>query len=121
MRPGYCQTLHHRSLGHHVRADAVNLGRKFCVRKRDLFNTALKGSRFALIPAQGTFFQLAEYSAISDLPDRVFVEWLTKERGVAAIPLSVFYESPPPARYIRFCFCKEDATLTNAAAKLAEL
>jgi methionine aminotransferase len=93
----------------------------FYQRKRDLFNTALAGSRFRLTPSRGTFFQLADYSAISDLPDRAFVEWLTKEKGVAAIPLSVFYESPPAGRYVRFCFCKEDETLRQGAARLAAL
>jgi methionine aminotransferase len=93
----------------------------FYQRKRDLFNTALASSRFRLTPSRGTFFQLADYSAISDLPDRAFVEWLTKEKGVAAIPLSVFYESPPAGRYVRFCFCKEDETLRQGAARLAAL
>ena len=93
----------------------------FYQRKRDLFNAALKHSRFVLKPSHGTFFQLAEYSAISELPDRVFVEWLTKERGVAAIPMSVFYEHSPASRHVRFCFCKEDSTLEKAALRLAAL
>jgi methionine transaminase len=93
----------------------------FYQHKRDLFNAALQASRFVLKPSQGTFFQLADYSAISDLPDRAFVEWLTKEKGVAAIPLSVFYETPPNSRYIRFCFCKEEETLRRGAAKLVVL
>ncbi len=67
------------------------------------------------------YFQLADYSAISDLPDREFVRWLTTEVGVAAIPVSVFYEQPPDARYVRFCFCKNDDTLRAAAAKLRAL
>ena len=89
--------------------------------KRDVFNTAMAGSRFRLMPSSGTYFQLADYSAISDLPDREFVTWLTKEVGVAAIPVSVFYETPPAARYVRFCFCKNEDTLRAAAAKLAAL
>lgn len=89
--------------------------------KRDLFNAAMAGSRFRLVPSAGTYFQLADYSAISDLPDREFVGWLTREVGVAAIPVSVFYESPPDARYVRFCFCKNEETLRAAAAKLAAL
>lgn len=93
----------------------------FYQRKRDLFLAALGESRFRLTPSQGTFFQLAEYSAVSDLPDRDFVEWLTKEHGVAAIPMSVFYANPPAARYVRFCFCKEDETLRNGAARLVSL
>lgn len=93
----------------------------FYQRKRDRFLAAMAGSRFRMTPSSGTFFQLADYSAISAEPDRAFVEWLTKDVGVAAIPMSVFYESPPEARIVRFCFCKEDATLDRAAAKLAAL
>ncbi|MBK6658571.1 MAG: aminotransferase class I/II-fold pyridoxal phosphate-dependent enzyme [Proteobacteria bacterium] len=93
----------------------------FYQRKRDLFLAAMAGSRFRLTPSAGTFFQLAEYSAVSSLDDMRMVEWLTKEIGVAAIPMSVFYQSPPAQRYVRFCFCKEDDTLRAAAAKLSAL
>lgn len=93
----------------------------FYQRKRDLFNAAMAGSRFRLTASAGTFFQLAEYSAVSALADMQMVAWLTKEIGVAAIPMSVFYQSPPAQRYVRFCFCKEDETLRAAAAKLCAL
>jgi methionine aminotransferase len=93
----------------------------FYQRKRDLFNAAMAGSRFRFTPSAGTFFQLAEYSAISDRSDIEMVTWLTQEVGVAAIPMSVFYQSPPAQRYVRFCFCKEDDTLRAAAAKLCAL
>ncbi len=93
----------------------------FYQRKRDLFNAAMAGSRFRLTASAGTFFQLAEYSAVSALADMPMVAWLTKEIGVAAIPMSVFYQSPPAQRYVRFCFCKEDETLRAAAAKLCAL
>ncbi len=93
----------------------------FYQRKRDVFNAALKSSRFKLTPSAGTFFQLADYSEISELPDQAFVRWLTVEKGVAAIPLSVFYETPPEGRYVRFCFCKEEETLRRGAARLAAL
>ena len=89
--------------------------------KRDLFNHHLETSRFELIPSAGTFFQLVRYDAIRDVDDQEFVRWLTQDIGVAAIPMSVFYESPPDERYIRFCFCKEDATLIEAAGKLKVL
>ena len=89
--------------------------------KRDVFNAAMAGSRFGLVPSAGTYFQLADYSAISDLPDREFATWLTKEVGVAAIPVSVFYATPPDVRYVRFCFCKNDETLRAAAARLVTL
>ena len=93
----------------------------FYQRKRDLFNAALAESRFEFQPSAGTFFQLVDYSAVSDKGDMAMVEWLTQEIGVAAIPMSVFYETPPEGRYIRFCFCKEDATLLEAARKLSVL
>lgn len=93
----------------------------FYQRKRDLFNAALAGSRFRFTPSAGTFFQLVDYSAIDHRGDMEFVSWLTQELGVAAIPMSVFYQRPPNNHYIRFCFCKEDDTLSAAAAKLATL
>ena len=93
----------------------------FYQRKRDLFVQALAGSRFRTTPSAGTYFQLAEYSAISDLSDVAFAEWLTRHVGVAAIPVSVFYAQPPAAKYVRFCFCKNDDTLREAAARLAAL
>lgn len=93
----------------------------FYQRKRDLFNAALATSRFRFTPSAGTFFQLVDYSAVSTRDDLDMVRWLTQEVGVAAIPMSVFYAEPPGGRYIRFCFCKEDATLEQAAAKLRAL
>ena len=94
---------------------------RFYQRKRDLFCELLAPSRFRFTPSQGTYFQLADYSAISDLPDREFANWLTREVGVAAIPLSPFYREPAGARHIRFCFCKEDATLERAVEILRGL
>ena len=93
----------------------------FYQRKRDLFNAAIAASRFEFQPSAGTFFQLVDYSAVSDKDDMAMVEWLTQEIGVAAIPMSVFYETPPEGRIIRFCFCKEDDTLVAAAKKLCDL
>ena len=93
----------------------------FYQRKRDLFVSAMAPSRFRMTPSAGTFFQLAEYDGVSSLDDRQMVEWLTKDIGVAAIPMSVFYQAPPAQRYVRFCFCKEDETLQAAAAKLCAL
>jgi methionine aminotransferase len=87
--------------------------------KRDLFGRLLAASPFRLLPTSGSYFQLAEYSAVSDRPDREFAAWLTREHGVAVIPVSVFYETPPPEqRIIRFCFAKNDATLHQAAQRL---
>lgn len=93
----------------------------FYQRKRDLFRDLLASSPFRLLPSPGTFFQLADYSRVSDLPDREFAAWLTREHGVAVIPISVFYETPPEQRIIRFCFAKNEATLRHAAERLAAI
>ncbi|MBF7731152.1 pyridoxal phosphate-dependent aminotransferase [Pseudomonas sp. N040] len=91
--------------------------------KRDLFCDQLRGSRFSFTPTPGTYFQLADYSAIrSDLDDVAMAEWLTREQGVAAIPVSVFYQSPPPGmRLVRFCFAKREETLLQAGEKLSAI
>ena len=88
--------------------------------KRDQFAALLAGSRFRLLPVAGAYFQIADYSAISDRDDLSFCEWLTREIGVAAIPVSAFYESPPELRLIRFCFAKTEQTLVAAAERLAK-
>ena len=90
----------------------------FYQQKRDLFRSLLAPSAFRLPPSAGTFFQLAEYSAVSGETDMDFVNRLTREHKVAAIPVSVFYEHPPEQRVIRFCFAKGDDTLREAAARL---
>ncbi len=86
--------------------------------RRDRFASLLAGSRFRLRQAAGTYFQLADYSAVSELPDTRFCEELARSHGVAAIPLSPFCDEPPAARLIRFCFAKHDRTLEEAARKL---
>ena len=93
----------------------------FYQQKRDLFLQLMELSRFRLTPSAGTYFQLADYSDISDLPDAELARWLTKKHGVAVIPVSAFYEVPPKTRFIRFCFAKESATLTEAAKRLSNL
>ena len=90
--------------------------------KRDRFCELLAPSRFRFTPSAVTYFQLVDYSALSDEDDMSFVARLTREHGVAAIPLSPFFASPQPeSRIIRFCFCKEDATLAAAAERLCAL
>ncbi len=89
--------------------------------KRDYFAQAMLASRFTLLPSAGTYFALADYSAISDKSDLDFCTTLAREHGVAAIPLSVFYETPPDSRIIRFCFAKREQTLKAAAGKLSLL
>ncbi len=89
--------------------------------RRDLFVEALKPGRFRLLPCAGTYFLLADYSAISELNDVDFCRWLTAEVGVAAIPLSVFCDGPFPHRLIRLCFAKQPETLLAAAQRLVAL
>lgn len=89
--------------------------------KRDRFRSLLSASRFDLLPVSGAYFQIVDYSRISERDDLSFCEWLTREHGVAAIPVSAFYETPPEMRLIRFCFAKTDPTLIAAAEKLARV
>ncbi|QHL88582.1 aminotransferase class I/II-fold pyridoxal phosphate-dependent enzyme [Nibribacter ruber] len=93
----------------------------FYQQKRDLFAQLLQPSKFELIPCAGTYFQLARYTAISDLPDVEFAQWLTKEAGVATIPISVFYHDQTDHRVVRFCFAKKEETLRAAAERLCRL
>jgi methionine aminotransferase len=92
---------------------------RFYQDKRDRFAALLGDTRFELLPVAGAYFQIAAYSEISDRDDRAFCEWLVRERGVAAIPVSAFYDAPPSMQLIRFCFAKTDATLQAAAQRLA--
>jgi methionine aminotransferase len=89
--------------------------------KRDLFCNALKDSRFAIRPSAGTYFQLLDYSAISQETDLDLSERWTREQGIASIPISVFYQSAPEQHYLRFCFAKSDEVLEQAAAILCKI
>lgn len=91
--------------------------------KRDLFCQQLAASRFSFTPAAGTYFQVADYSAIRpDLSDVEMAHWLTREHGVACIPISVFYQQPPAdLRLVRFCFAKREDTLRQAAERLCRV
>ncbi len=93
----------------------------FYQQKRDLFQQLLSGSALRLLPCQGTYFQLVDFSAVSTLDDVRFCDWLTTEVGVAAIPLSVFSRQEQDSRIIRFCFAKQQHTLEQAAARLRAL
>lgn len=86
--------------------------------KRDHFRRALDDTAWDLLPCRGTYFQLMGYSGIGDLPDTEMAEWLTREVGVACIPVSVFNADGNDSRILRFCFAKGDETLDAAAAKL---
>jgi methionine aminotransferase len=87
----------------------------FYQRKRDYFLSALEGSRWRPLPSRGTFFQNLCYDAISDERDTDLAVRLTREKGVASIPVSVFYREPPQHKVLRFCFAKSEATLAKGA------
>jgi methionine aminotransferase len=93
----------------------------FYQRKRDLFCAGLKQTRLRVLPSQGSYFQLVDYSEVSDLPEADFCQWLTRELGVAAIPLSVFYDQGFEQRLARLCFAKQDSTLQTALQRLQKL
>jgi len=86
--------------------------------KRDRVLAALKGTGFVAPPAQGTYFQLVEYTAFSNAPDVAFAERLLTEAGVATIPLSPFYKDPPQLTMLRLCLAKQDKTLDEAIDRL---
>jgi len=89
--------------------------------KRDLFRAGLADSRFKLLPSAGSYFQCVDISAVSDLNEADFCQWLTREIGVAAIPLSAFYGDGFDQRVVRFCFAKKDETLRAALERLRRL
>ncbi len=93
----------------------------FYQRKRDLFRAGLAQTRFKLLPSTGSYFQCVDYSAISDQTEEAFCRWLTAEAGVAAIPVSAFYQGGFEQRLARFCFAKKDETLNLALERLARL
>jgi methionine aminotransferase len=114
------------ALAHHM-ADASSYHGlpAFYQRKRDLFRAGLANTRFRLLPSEGTFFQCVDISDLAvperDLPEAAFCQWLTREVGVAAIPLSAFYGNGFDQRTVRFCFAKRDETLNEALRRLARL
>jgi methionine aminotransferase len=98
---------------------------QFYQRKRDLFREGLSKTKFKLLPGEGTYFQCADISKLSvpekDLGEAEFCKWLTREMGVAAIPMSAFYGNAFDQNVIRFCFAKKDVTLNAALERLARL
>ncbi|MEY3201979.1 MAG: hypothetical protein RIR70_1529 [Pseudomonadota bacterium] len=100
---------------HHVGLSA------FYQQKRDDFAAQLSGSGFDLLSAHGTYFQCARFERIRACSDVAFVDWLTREIGVAAIPVSAFYADGRDDGVIRFCFAKTEATLARACEKLRAL
>ena len=86
-----------------------------------MLSEALAQSRFKILPSEGTYFLLLDYSDVSDLDDVEFCQWLVEQAGVAAVPLSVFYNSASSDKVIRLCFAKNDDTLKCAAEILCQL
>ena len=97
----------------------------FYQRKRDLFRAGLAQTKFKLLPGEGTYFQCVDISELSvpekSLGESEFCKWLTRDVGVAAIPMSAFYGNGFDQNVIRFCFAKKDETLNTALARLARL
>ncbi|HOM15143.1 MAG TPA: pyridoxal phosphate-dependent aminotransferase [Rubrivivax sp.] len=93
----------------------------FYQRKRDLFREGLAHTRLRLLPSQGSYFQCVDYSGVSALGEVAFCEWLTREIGVAAIPLSAFYADNRDQHIVRLCFAKRDETLRSALERLRRL
>ncbi|MFD1711732.1 pyridoxal phosphate-dependent aminotransferase [Ottowia sp. GY511] len=97
----------------------------FYAAKRDLFRQGLASTKFRLLPCEGTYFQCVAIDGLGvperDLSEADFCQWLTREIGVAAIPLSAFYGNGFDQKVVRFCFAKKDETLRAALARLAKL
>ena len=93
----------------------------FYQKKRDLFASQFTGSAWKVLPSAGSFFQCLDYSAISNEKDVDLADRLTREIKVASIPVSVFYETDPGDKILRFCFAKEDEVLVEAAKRLIQI
>ena len=93
----------------------------FLQEKRDFFVDVMKDTKFDVIPSKGTYFQLMSYSNLSDKSDIEFTEWLTKEKKVASVPVSVFYHEKTDHKVVRFCFAKDNIELEKAAELLRKL
>lgn len=100
--------------------DIKTLG-QFYQQKRDFFQSLMKDTKLKLLPCEGTYFQVASYAAISEENDIDFTKRLVTELGVATIPISIFYANGDDHQCIRFCFAKDDKTLTRAAERLRQL
>ncbi len=93
----------------------------FYEEKRNTFLKLIMGSRFKFVPASGSYFQLLDYSAITDEKDTEFAVRLVKEYGIASVPISVFYQHNDDHKHLRFCFAKETVTLEKAAERLMKV
>jgi len=93
----------------------------FLQQKRDFFYALMKETKFKALPSLGSYFQLYNYSAISELSEIDFAKLLTEKAGVAAIPLSSFYRTSIDKNVLRFCFAKKESTLTEAVERLSKI
>jgi methionine transaminase len=93
---------------------------KFYQRKRDFFLEQIKGSSWQVLPCSGSYFQLLSYKNISQKPDMEMAEWMTKERKLASVPVSAFYRDGTDQKLLRFCFAKNESTLTKAGKILRD-
>jgi methionine aminotransferase len=109
------------TLANYLKQKDVRLLGSYYQEKRDYFRALLKDSKFELLPSEGSYFQTVSYSSISNENDIVFCEDLIKNVGVAAIPLSVFYNDKTDRKIIRLCFAKDNLTLEKAAEKLCKI
>ncbi len=94
---------------------------KFYERKRNVFLNSVKNTKFTFVPSKGSYFQNLCYSAISNESDYDLAIRLTKEIGVASVPLSAFYHDKKDEKILRFCFAKDDETLVKAGERLSKL
>lgn len=91
---------------------------KMLQQKRDHFQQLMQQTKFKPLPSYGSYFQVYDYSELSDEAEKDFAIRLTREAGVTAIPVSVFYKEETNHQVLRFCFAKKDSTLEEAAARL---
>ncbi len=91
---------------------------EFYQAKRNLFLKLINESNFIVYPCEGTYFQILDYSRISNEPDYEFSVRMIKEYGIASIPVSAFYKNETNEKLLRLCFAKKEETITNAANKL---
>lgn len=90
-------------------------------KKREFFQQAMQDSKFKVIPSYGTYFQVLDFSEVSDMRDMEFAQYLIKEKGVASIPVSAFYSDKQDNKLLRFCFAKGEETLQKAADILCKI
>jgi methionine transaminase len=117
-----CNTPLQMGIANHLQMnkDYIGLG-KFMQQKKDYFEKAMSATKFKALPSYGSYFQLYSYEGLSDLNEKDFAVWLTKEYGVTTIPVSAFYKIPVNHKVIRFCFAKNETLLDAAVERLVNI